>query len=89
MAEKTVVQLEVAYGAKSPSAFTARNIRRMYERLERMGKGDAERIATRMENGRKYDVFQCKDGSEVWFDITEYFEELMRLVDAARKASLN
>lgn len=31
-----------------------------------------------LDDGRSYDVIQCKDGSEVWFDITEVFECLKR-----------
>lgn len=31
-----------------------------------------------LEDGRSYDVIQCQDGSEVWFDITEVFESLKR-----------
>lgn len=82
MAEKVVVQFEVIYGEQDPLAFTKENISQMYEKLEQMGKRHITR-AMQLKDGKRYDVFQCDDGTEVWFDITEYFEELTRLTDAA------
>lgn len=88
MAEKTVVQLPIVRRTRDPLQFSRQNICQMYAKLEKMGK-KGERIATRIEEGRKYDIFECEDGTEVWFDITDYIQELMELIGAARKSRLN
>jgi hypothetical protein len=70
-------------GNGSPdSPYLVTRISDEYDLLRRLNKVCRQQ-GLREKDGRRFDVLQCPDGSEVWFDVTEMFDSLKRKMQKA------